>query len=178
MQSDRYEFPSQPTVLIEYRRESLAGIQNGQTLRSDIVRQDLDRIRHRQPRPGQARRAEEQRPSADFVHKQRRRDPDEKRPDRQAAVDERLLVRAADADRVEDAVQVVRHEAVAGALREERRQDDQQETLSVAGRLEQGLPSVCRIQLLETDRFLDFVELGHDETVVGVAGGVVLPLFN
>ena len=51
----------------------------------------------------------------------------------QNAIDQKLSRRIRDADGIEDFVEVVRHEAVPGPLREERNGDDDPHSLEVAG---------------------------------------------
>jgi hypothetical protein len=96
-------------------------------------------------------------------------------PDLQNAVDEELNGRVGDADGVENLVEVVRHETVAGPLREEREGDDDAHALEVTRRSEQRLvANVGGDGAVEVDLSLDLLELVAHERVLLVAVGVVV----
>lgn len=118
---------------------------------------------------------QEQCPAAQPVDQQHgEEDGDQEGPDLQAAVDDGLVARVVHADAGQDVVDVVGDEAVAGTLREEGREDDEQQPLAVARRADEVEPAVIRAQLLEADGLLDLEKLLLDEGRVGVIVGVVL----
>lgn len=75
---------------------------------------------------------QEQLSAAELVDRESHTDSYEERPQLETAVDQRLIVRAGNADRVKNVVDVVRDKPVARALREESRQNDQEHSLSVS----------------------------------------------
>ena len=88
-----------------------------------------------------ARRGEEEEAAAPAVDLERREDGPAQVPDGEDARDEKLNVRVRDADRVEDLVEVVRHQAVAGPLREPGDGDDDAHALAVPAGGDEGLPA-------------------------------------
>ena len=70
-------------------------------------------------------------------------------------------------------MEVVRSDAIARALREERREDDQKKSLPIAGRSEEDIPPLFRSDLLESDSLLDLDEFGLDESIICVAIGMI-----
>jgi hypothetical protein len=79
------------------------------------------------------RRDDEQEPAAGTVNDERGGDGPGQVPDLEDTVDEQLGGRVRDADGVEDLVEVVRDETVAGPLREEGDGDDEAHALEVTG---------------------------------------------
>lgn len=71
-------------------------------------------------------------------------------------------------------MEVVRHKAVAGALREERDERNEQHTLTITRRLHQQSPRSLRVRFLKSDGFLNFGEFGADELVLFVTIRMVL----
>lgn len=66
------------------------------------------------------------------------------------------------------------HLPVARALGEEGRQQYQQHSLSVSGRAEEDIPSLCCVLLFESDRVLDLGELRFGEMIIGISIGMIL----
>lgn len=104
----------------------------------------------------------------------READGDEERPDLETAIEERLMARVGDANRLQDIVQVVRHEAVSGTLTEECYQYQQEESLPVAWRLEEDGPALFGVLFLQADGGFDLCHLRFDELIVTIAIGMVL----
>jgi hypothetical protein len=71
-------------------------------------------------------------------------------------------------------VKVIGSDTIAGTLREERGQNNEQEALSVAGGLDEDTPAVLLVQLFQLDRLTDFSEFGFDKFVLRIAIGVEL----
>ncbi len=86
-------------------------------------------------------RAQEQHAAAGLVDERRGEERPGQVPDLQDAVDEQLDGRVRDADGVEDLVEVVRDEPVAGPLREEGERDDDAHAAAVAYGREERLPA-------------------------------------
>ncbi len=92
----------------------------------------------------------------------------------ETTVDERLIVRSSDPNGIQDVVEIIRCQAVARALREEGRQGNQKQSLSITRSLQEDRPSVLRVELLKANCFLNLVELGLHKVVIRVTVCVVL----
>lgn len=117
---------------------------------------------------------QEQLSAAKLVDREGHANSDEERPQLETAVDQRLIVGAGDADRIENVVDIVRDKSIARALREESRQDDQEHSLPVSWSTDQHVPTLFAVLFLELDRLLDFGELGLDEVVIRVPVCMIL----
>jgi len=118
---------------------------------------------------------EEEGPAANTVDHEAREDGPGKIPDLENTVDHELDGRIRDADRVEDFVEVVRYQTVAGPLGEESEGDDDPEAAAITRGREDGLPanvgSDCPIEI---DRSFDFLVLVGDERICLVTIGVII----
>ena len=96
-------------------------------------------------------------------------------PDLEETVNEELVRLGGDADAVEDTVEVVRDDTVAGPLGEEREGNNDTHALEVATGLEEREPADLGSDLtVELDGGLDFLVLVLDERVLVVAVRVVV----
>lgn len=113
--------------------------------------------------------------STEFVNKEDgKRNGHEEGPDLQSSVYHGLVMRRSDAHRVEDAVQVVGNEPIAGALGEERDQGNEQQPLPVSGSLDEKEPRRFGILSFEPNGLLNLGELGLYKGIVFVTTGMIL----
>lgn len=103
--------------------------------------------------------SQEQLPPTDLLNEHRRGDSHAKVEDLQDTVDEGLGACGLDADGLEDDVDVVRDEAVAGPLREHAETDDDAHAAPVAGGAEECPPGDFAEFAFERDGFADFAVL-------------------
>lgn len=137
----------------------------------DIVACGADRPHDE--RDEHARRRDQEEPAAaDLVDEETHGQGDDQVEDVQAAVDEVLLHGVGVAHRLEDLLDVVRHQPVARPLREEPCRDTDEDAVPVALGADQLHPAVALELLLQPDRLLDLVDLQLHHLVVLVAIGV------
>jgi len=115
---------------------------------------------------------EEERATADFVDEETHCHCDDAVPDGEDAVDDVLGGGVGVAYLVEDDVEVVGDEAVAGPLGEEARGDADDHAVAVALCADEFEPAVALVLLLELDGVDDFLHFEDDDFVVHVAVGV------
>jgi hypothetical protein len=118
---------------------------------------------------------DEEEATARAVDHERGTDSPEQVPNLKNTVDEELDRRVGDANRVEDLVEVVGDETVAGPLGEESERDDDAHTLAVAGGHDERLVAdVGGDGAIELDGSLNFLVLVLHERVLVVAVSVVV----
>ena len=117
---------------VEEEDERDDGVRGGLRAVQRVLR-GADRLQREEERHARGG-GEEEEAAAPAVDLERRKHGPEQVPDRQDTGDEQLDVGVGDADRVEHLVEVVRHEAVPGPLREPRDGDDDAHPLAVAAR--------------------------------------------
>lgn len=120
-------------------------------------------------------RTEEEDPSSDAFDERGGGDSPCQVPNLEDAVDEELGSRTGNTDGFEHFVEVVGDEAVSGPLREPSESDDDRQTLTVTGGLDQGHPTNgSSDSLIEIDGGLDFFELVLDERILFITVGMIV----
>jgi len=120
-------------------------------------------------------RTEEENPSPDAFDERGGGDGPRQIPNLEDTVDEELCSRTGDANGLEHFVEIVGDETVSGPLRKPSESDNDCQTLTVTGGLDQGHPTNGGSDsLVEIDGGFDFLELVLDEWIPFIAVGVVV----